>query len=194
MRFPTIALIAKQLRDMSLKFAKETRVILRVAEDGSWSLQAESEQSRIGDTPHHLAACSIPGANGKAKRFPSTELARDLVKDVKDAHTAHSRAEKDAKQVARQAKKHQAERRRRTSQQNTPPFQLGTRVKSGGVRGTVVGHGVVHGQLGPVHVHLIQVDNPQQIAEWNTYVSIIPIADSLVKVDFDAAETGDAVH
>lgn len=191
MKFPTIAMIALELREMSLVAKTDTRVLLRVAEDGSWALQAENEKPKVSGG--HVSAVVIPGGDGKKRRFPSTELARDLIRDVKDAHTAHTRAEKDAKAAQKRAAQENRERRRRDSQSNHPPFGVGSRVKAGGVRGRVVGHGTVHGQLGPTHVHLIEVDDPQMVQQWNTYISIVAIADGLVKLDLELA-AHPAVH
>lgn len=183
MRFPTIAVVASSLRDISTAAAKDTRVILRVAPDGSWAVQGERETPKVKGG--HLAAAVVPAGNGKPRRFASTELARDLIRDVKDAYTARARAEKEAKAAEKLALREATTRRRRVTKEVKPPFRLGTRVTSAGLKGIVVGHAVVNGQLGPVHVHLIQVDNPVLVAQWETYVSIVTIADDLLRLDMD---------
>lgn len=183
MRFPTIAVVASTLRDISTAAAKDTRVLLRVAPDGSWAVQAEKESPKVKGG--HLAAAVVPAGNGKPRRFASTEIARDLIRDVKDAFTARARAEKDAKAAERLALREATTRRRRVHKESKAPFRLGTRVTSGIVKGIVVGHAVVNGQLGPVHVHLIQVDNPVMVPQFETYVSILTIADDLLRVDMD---------
>ena len=86
MRFPSINDVAKELRDINANVEDECDVRLQVYDDGAWIVHSglsDYDQDHRG----FWGASNVPGVQGGVvKRFSSTEVARDLLEQVKDAY------------------------------------------------------------------------------------------------------------
>lgn len=86
-KFPTLSIVAQELRDINAHVEGECDIRLQVYPSGEWAL-------RVGlsdyDTDHHgyWGASSLPGVvQGKVKRFPSLVMARDLIEQCKEHYS-----------------------------------------------------------------------------------------------------------
>ena len=84
MRFPSIEAVAEALRDVNANVEGECDVRLQVYEDGQWAIRFGSPDY---DSDHRgfWGASSIPGvAKGRARRFDSREIARELIEQARE--------------------------------------------------------------------------------------------------------------
>jgi hypothetical protein len=88
-RFPSLSDVARELRDVSANVEGECEVRLQVFEDGDWVVRWGDPSY---DPSHHgfWGAASVPGVvEGRARRFDSTAVARDLLEQAREqAHEA----------------------------------------------------------------------------------------------------------
>ncbi len=88
MRFPTIKMIASELRGINRNVEGECDVRLCVWDDGAWIVR----HGLVDYDPSHSPMCgasSVPGCGGphcRPQRFDSTALARELLEQVKDQY------------------------------------------------------------------------------------------------------------
>jgi hypothetical protein len=89
MRFPSISIVASELRQINAHVEGEADIRLQVYPSGEWSL-------RVGDSSydqdHHgyWGASSLPGYDprkNRTRRFPSFLIARDLISQCKDHYS-----------------------------------------------------------------------------------------------------------
>jgi len=172
MRFPSIQNVAKSLRDLSQSLDAATgphEVHLRVTEDSQWSIAV----GRAEAGPGHVGNGSVPGG---PKRFASTVLARAMISEARADHDATVSLQKEMRATMRAAAIARRPKRK------TGPFDIGEMVSAvdGQVVGRVVGHGTIYTQLGPVHVHMVELAAPINQPGFPIQVNVVPLADSML--------------
>jgi hypothetical protein len=87
MKFPTLSIVAKELRDINANVEGECDIRLQVYPSGEWSLRV-GDSSYDQDHRGYWGASSIPGVNrrGQVSRFPSFVIARALIEECKDMY------------------------------------------------------------------------------------------------------------
>jgi hypothetical protein len=88
MRFPSIAAVAAELRGINANVEGECDVRLQVWPDGEWIVRS-GDSSYDQDHRGFWGASSVPGVNrGRASRFDSRSVARDLIEQARDQHAS----------------------------------------------------------------------------------------------------------
>lgn len=90
-KFPSIKAVAAELVEINANVEGECDVRLQVYEDGAWWVRS-GDSSYDQDATGYWGASCVPGcrlSNGKARRFNSVNIAKDLLDQAKE-HAAQN--------------------------------------------------------------------------------------------------------